>query len=80
MQDSHSCDPGSIPGRRMVQELLFGAEKLGRSVCCFEQSLYTHGYRVRQVVVTWVKLILIRDVPIPISFCLVNLMFGRIGW
>ena len=37
-------------------------------------------YRVRQVVMTWVELILIRDVPLPISFCLGSLMFGRIGW
>ena len=40
-----------------------------------------HGkYRVRQVVVTWVELILIRDVPLPVSFCLGSWKFGRMGW
>ena len=37
-------------------------------------------YRVRQVVVTWVELILIRDVPLSLSFCLGSWMFGRMGW
>ena len=38
------------------------------------------NYRVRQVVVTWVELILIRDVPLLVSFCLGSWMFGRMGW
>ena len=53
-----------------------------RTVTHFHSALREAGclYRVRQVVVTWVELILIRDVPLPVSFCLGSWMLGRMGW
>ncbi len=49
MQDSHSCDPGSIPGRR-TRHLFFGCQKIVASFI-FDFGWYTFAVTFQ----SWLK-------------------------